>query len=155
MIDCTDCFMAYRECVRHVWNTYYRVCPEGESDFIFIERQMLHDLLFSRVENREFKAGPGGYYDELVVTFDRAPKGTSILVLDRDVSPGMNTWKSATIDAELDLRYIGMFDFWWPPHGGRDFRFVRARVLGAKERPEIVGTDVLIESLDIRILVRT
>jgi hypothetical protein len=155
MIDATDIFMAYRECVRHLWNVYYRIPDEGESDFPFIERQLLHDLFFSRVRNTEFKAGLDGYYAEVVVTFEVPPNGRSILVLNRDISPGVNTWESETIKTQsLDLRYIGMFDFWDPPDGVRDFRFVRARVIGARELPEIAGTDVLIDSLDARISVR-
>ena len=153
MIDATEHFLAYRECIRHLWNEYYRILDEGESDFVFIERRMLDDLFFSRVKNRDFKAAPDGYYDEVAVTYAVPPNGLSILVLNRDINPGTNTWERAIVDQSLDLRYIEMFDFWDPPNGFRDFRYIRARVVGG-QKSTLVGTDVLLDTLVVRMLVR-
>lgn len=48
MTDLTEEFLQYRECARIVWTVFLRVCPDGETSFVYLETELFKAMV---VEN--------------------------------------------------------------------------------------------------------
>jgi hypothetical protein len=132
----------FRECARHVWNTYFQPLDEGWHEFINVEHSLFAGLVLSRLglPDGHPLRDPAGYYPAIGVVPEVPPHGLPIMFAE----PGSGAWKEARLSsADFDMRYVDFFDFahLQDPH---DFRYVHARVLGAPD-PLYIGKDVLLE----------
>ncbi len=113
MVDVTESFLKYRECVRHLWNTYYCEMPQGESDFIFLQQALFHDIFVASFLDQELKPNHDGYYDRIAV----GVHGSSTRrIIVRETSNGtIVRWGERVVDTDsLNLRFVDLFDFWYP-----------------------------------------
>jgi len=135
----------YRECYRHVWNTYFQPRTDGWHDFTEVQRALFEALVLTRVGRPRSEivwAFDGGVSSIRVVP--TIPPIGSLRVLISESSPPDGRWGETRLTSEpMDLRFAGFFDWRneWDP---MDLRFVRARVESAP-RPEMVGRELLIE----------
>ena len=135
----------YRECCRHVWNTYFQPRTDGWHDFTEVQRALFEALVLTRVGRPRSEivwAFDGGVSSIRVVP--TIPPIGSLRVLISESSPPDGRWGETRLTSEpMDLRFAGFFDWRneWDP---MDLRFVRARVESAP-RPEMVGRELLIE----------
>jgi hypothetical protein len=150
--DLTLAFRTYRECARLVWNTFLRLCPDGEHGFNFVDAELVDAMLISQVERYEDAREIGGYeyYDRLQVL----PQGVAPLdVLCGHLVDGSFDWRrEAWSPDRASLRYRSLFDWVTLDGEWRDFRYVEAIVVSSGEPPFERGRRVLLESDTIRII---
>ncbi|MBN8226279.1 hypothetical protein JYK02_02010 [Corallococcus macrosporus] len=144
-VDLDRLMRQYRECARHVWNTYFQPLQDGWHEFIGVEQALLSGLVLEQAgidstrKSLEYIQGlrvrpvipPMGYLDVFLAPA-RVPE-------DR-----VTRWRQGVLKpGEVDLRFLCFFD-WAGMNDPQDYRYVRARVL-ATGQPELEGCDVLLE----------
>ena len=148
--DVTALLMTFREVTRHLWNSAFVGQPDAAHDFIDIERALFQALVLRRIDlDREWDPNPpsGRYWPELRVMPEFGPAGCRVMWAREEA----NCWHWCEIQLEQSavLAFIGFFD--WREEGPWDYQYMRCRVLKCEEHPQIVGADVLLESLGIRV----
>ena len=150
MTDVTDLMLTYRECVRHIWNTYFRAEAEPQQDWDL--RDKFYDaalILFEALVLRGLDVGDA----KLLPDYSGNPPPMIFLRLEVDSSSEIlvnRTGSSGYWDDPLtvvepgdcDLRFIQFFDWW--DLGFRDFQFYRVRIVGSARYPHLVGRDALV-----------
>lgn len=136
----------FRECARHVWNTYFQPLEEGWHEFINVEHALFSGMVLSQLglPYDQQQKDPAGYYPAIRVVPQLPPCGLPILFVDPKPVNGCLAWAEARLaSVDFDMRFMGFFDFAGDddPH---DFRYVRVRVLGGPD-PLYIGKDVLLE----------
>jgi hypothetical protein len=150
MTDVTDLMLNYRECVRHLWNTYFRREARPRQDWDL--RDEFYDaalILFKALVLR----GPDVDDPPLLPDYRReqAPlmslrlevDMTSAILVNRTGSSGY--WDdpvTAIQQGDCDLRFIQFFDWW--DLGVRDFQYYKVRIVGSSRYPHLVGRDALV-----------
>ena len=152
MEDVTELFNNYRECVRHLWNTYYRSLPDSSPD--------LHDefddtavAIFSSIVLR-----PLGNFDyKLAASYIAAPQplpgfhvipniptGTPIMINREQARSGYWDHPIRTVASnEVELHLMRFFDFDW--QNCRDYRYFEVLIYASVRYPEVVGRVALLE----------
>lgn len=141
---------AFRECARHVWNTYFQPLDDGWHEFINVEQALFSALVLEQIHLPEgqWRKDPTGYYPAIKVMFEVPPRGLPVLRAEHVPEMNVHQWEETRLTTlEIDLRFVEFFDF-ANLDGPRDFRYVKVRVLGAAT-PGLVGKDLLIEALDV------
>jgi hypothetical protein len=150
MIDVTDLMLNYRECVRHLWNTYFRREAQPQQDWDL--RDEFYDaalVLFKALVLRGLDVGdvkllPDYFADQAPIMFLRLEvDGSSEILVNRTGSSGY--WDDPVTvvqQGDCDLRFIQFFDF--DDLGFRDFRFYRVRIVGSSRYRHLVGRDALL-----------
>lgn len=144
-MDLTSDVFRYRECARHVWNTYFQPMKEGWHEYINVDYALFSGLVLEQFEPREglYRKHPEGYFEAVAVIPEDSPRGLPVLHV-RGAQGQPNQWEETRLDGSpIDLRYIEFFDFanYNAPH---DFKWVRSRVVGPPGHP-LVGEDLLVE----------
>jgi hypothetical protein len=150
MDDVTPLMNAYRDCVRHLWNTYFQRDAESEQDwdlrdeFNAVAAQLFRALILWKVQREETEVQP----DEQE---PRAPLGflhvvvepRSEIMINRQTASGYWDYPMTVVEREdLDLRFLQYFD--WDVLGFRDFAYYRVRIVGSTKYPQVVGKDALV-----------
>lgn len=161
MEDVTHLFDTYRECVRHLWNTYYRPSAEPGQDwdlrdeFVDVTRQIFSSLVLRPLEVFEVQLAPEyaavptplpGF--RVVPVVDH---GTPILI-NRDL-PWSGYWDypiSSVKPNEAELHLLTYFDF--DKLGYREYRYFQVLIQASATYPEIVGRSALIEVEHARVM---
>jgi hypothetical protein len=146
----------FRECARHVWNTYFQPLEDGWHAFINVEHELFDGLALNRIAlaSTESDRHPDGYYAIIGVVPELPPIGLPVMYEDPQPGSSTVTWAEARLTSvEFDMRYIGFFDF-ANDQDPRDFRYVRVRVLGGPD-PLYIGKDVLLEMPSVAFVRRT
>ncbi len=150
MKDITATIDRYRETVRHLWNAALWSDSDLPKDWDLSEEfeeiaASLFDVLvlwrigLRNVTSRAVDVGPVE-----PLPFLRIELTTDSRVM---VNRGDRTgyWDDPLTTAgrgELDLRFIGLFN--WSPLDFRDYDLYRARIVGSRKYPHLVGRDVLL-----------
>ena len=137
-----DLVLSYRECVRAVWNGYFRHFPDGWHEFINVN----HELFIAMVLVQAFDGyGYGRPTPDLVrVRPQFGPNGARVMYA-RERRERWE-WKERQLsDAPLEMAFIEFFD--WRSDGIWDLEFARVRVEACDEAPELGGADVLLPAL--------
>lgn len=161
MDDVTHLFNNYRECVRHLWNTYFRPIAEPTQDwdvrdeFDTIARSLFSSLVMRplRVFDHELSPAcspePSGLLGfRIVPTIEH---GTPIFI-NRDL-PRSGYWDhpvSRVRPSEIELHLLRFFDF--DEIGYRDFRYYEVAIHASSAYPDTVGRAALIEFDHARVL---
>jgi hypothetical protein len=115
MIDATPLFTTYRECARHLWNTYFRpaVSADGDwdlrDDFERIASALFSCLVLGPLDVSDCELAPAYLSDPLPLPgFRIVPSSTSTpILINRDLPPsGYWDYPVPTLgpeDAELQL----------------------------------------------------
>jgi len=154
MDDVTTLFSTYRECVRHLWNTYFRPIAEPRQDWdVRDEFDTISRGIFSSLVLRSL----GASGRELAPAWSAEPaplpgfrvvpvidNGTPILI-NRDLPRG-GYWDhpvSQVRPSDLELHLLRFFDF--DQIGCRDYEYFEVVVRASPTYPGIVGRAALIE----------
>jgi hypothetical protein len=143
-MDLTAEIFRYRECARHVWNTYFQPLQDGWHEYINVEAALFSGLVLEQFHAREglYRRHPDGYYEAVQVVLTDLPPRVPALCGHEEAGMGTQ-WKEARFDSIPDLRFVEFFDF-ANFDAPRDFKWVRGRVVGPAEHG-LVGEDVLVE----------
>lgn len=133
----------YRECLRHTWNTYFRILDEGWHEFINVERELFVGLVLVQVyDGYDFADDEGEYISTFSVELEENSGNVEIL-WSKEKKGGHWKWEEMKIgQGDIECRFIDFFD--WNQDGFRDFRYLRCKIIDSKI-PHIVGADILIE----------
>lgn len=150
MDDITDRMMAYRECCRHIWNSYFLKVDwlEREIDywdyFDLINRTLLEDTVLKQVmEEQETQLNQDGYYEKVKVIPQLGPLG--YLAMYGKPDGNTTNWNIIELKSnDNDFRFIELFD--WTVERVKDYQYARVRLVKSVEFPNDVGYDFLLES---------
>lgn len=147
----TEHVLAYRECARTVWNTYFRHLPDGWHEFINVDHELFVGLVLVQSFDGYGFGSPGSGLVRLRPSF--GPKGIEVLWARSEQEGRCWHWKARQLEpSQMELSFLKFFD--WESEGIRDFRFVRARVVECIEAPDLIGADVLLPALECDFFVR-
>jgi hypothetical protein len=153
MKDVTVLLRNYRECVRSLWNTYYRPRIGESLDWdLRDEFEGIACAIFSSLVSREI-----GTDDEIAHAAISSPEprtnlhivpivehGIPILI-SRDI-PARGYWDHPVAhirSTDAELRLVRFFDF--DVLGYRDYRYYEVYICGSTTHPEIIGRFALVE----------
>ena len=157
MKDVTSLFDDYRECVRHLWNTYFRERagdgPDWQVRFHFDEiagkvfaALVLYPLVvFDGCELPGSETKPLAFLHVVP-----ASSGGAQIWVPRTTSHNLQEEHIVIRPRELDLRFISFFDF--DSLGHRDFQYYQLRVLASQVHPDLVGRDAFLERQYAKVL---
>lgn len=132
MREITDSFRLYRELARITWNLGLRTQPDGEYEFVAVERGLFEAIVLSRLPDyRTDQFEKVTYYPGALVRF--ASLDRDVDVLSGALEDGIMRWQRKTVHPDQGFRYVSLFDF--DTLGGhfRDFTYVRVIVPGAAQ----------------------
>jgi hypothetical protein len=159
MTDVTAVLNAYRECVRHLWNTNFWRDAEPSNDwdlqnaFDDVAAQLFRTLVLQKLgHDAEVRPNYGAEQEPLSFLRLAVTSGQSGIMVNRGVGTGYWDDPLRLIgQGELDLRFIHFFDWWLL--GFREFAFYRARIVASEKHPHLVGRDALLPvGTSIRVL---
>jgi len=153
MKDVTTIMERYRECVRHIWNTYLRTGNSTPDDKVN-RFDRIKELLFSEIVLREL--GKPNYRREdcqQELTFLRVVpvcEGVPIMV-NRPSSDGNKYWDDPVDNAgpDADLRFIDFFD--WDQLGFMNLQFYHVKIFHFPKFPHLVGREALLDTQYARV----
>lgn len=150
MNDITHLMDTYRECVRHLWNTYFQREAELRQDWDLRDQfcdasLLLFRALVLRGVGREDAGVLPDYHGDqqplMCVQLHVEPR--SEIMVNRSGAGGYWDDPVKLVEAgECDLRFIRFFD--WSDLSFRDFAFYRVRIVGSSRYPHLVGRDALL-----------
>ncbi len=145
MQDITSLMQTYRECIRHLWNTYFRILEDGDRLFLDVEDELFYSMVVWQIgqatHQKCFHGKPLPYLQVIPIT---APKGIPALWARGE--DGGRIWNWAEIQVitnDIELRFIDYFD--WEQRGYRDWQYYQARIITYPTLPELQGADMLVE----------
>lgn len=154
MIDITQQLLAYREVVRHIWNSclasrahtasaqeaYERVCEE-----------LFGVLVLDSISSNENVNLLNNVGFQSIRVVPLIPEGVPILV-NRE-SPSGPYWDApltAVSPSSAELTFIGFFD--WDSYGQIDLQYFRVRILSSTGNPQTIGHEALIEVRNAKVV---
>ena len=161
MNDVTHLFLTYRECVRHLWNTYFRPLAEPSvnwdlrDEFDSIVRGIFSSLVlrplavFDRELAAEYSADPLPLSGFRIVP--AVSHGTPIFI-NRGL-PRTGYWDhpvSRVLPEEVELQLLRFFDF--DILGYREYRYFEVVIAASIKYPDIIGRAALIEVEHARVV---
>ena len=162
MRDVTDLLNSYRECVRGLWNVYFRPLhrledlasrdPDTPLDhFERIERSLFTILVLRPIGKAEYRQQ---------VTFETIPflrvvpaRDECSFMVNRESSKTSGYWDHQIARASsegADFRFDGCFD--WDDYGYREMRCYMVRIDAFPPHPECVGRHALVAAHKVRVL---
>ena len=165
MDDVTHLFSDYRECVRHLWNAYFRPVAEPTQDwdvrwevrdeFDAVARNIFSSLVLRPLHVFDSELSPASSPEPSVLPkFRIVPseeQGTPIFI-NRNL-PRSGYWDhpiSRVRPREVELHLLRFFDF--DELGYREFRFYEVLVGASSTYPDVIGRAALIEVANAKVL---
>lgn len=154
MEDVTPLFNNYRECVRHLWNAYYRALPDSCRDFdLYDEFDDIAVAIFSSIVMRalgifdhKLAAGYTATPQPLPGFFviPNLPTGTPIMINREQARSGYWDHPIGTVTSnDVELCFLRFFDFDWQNY--RNYRYFEVLIQASVKYPEIAGRVALLE----------
>lgn len=141
---------AYREAVRHLWNSSFSALEEPLRFGVCLE-------LFEQIDSLVFMAlvcEPLGIQLDVRLSIDPIVNlkvvpisSTDVPVLINRSMPASGYWDDPVKmikAADVELALIGFFD--WDEYNTKDCRYYRVRIMNCKSQPNLIGRDALIET---------
>jgi hypothetical protein len=141
---------AYREAMRHLWNSTFSKLDDSLRFGTCLD-------LFEQIDDLVFRAlvcEPLGIELEARASFDPIvslkvipASTTDVPIMINRMVPASGYWDYPikTITAsDVDLVFIGFFD--WDAYESKDMRYYRVRIVNSISEPDLVGRDALIET---------
>jgi hypothetical protein len=145
----TEQFMTYRECARHVWNTYFRFLDDGTHQFRNVDDELFAALALTSVPLSVAASYRQGIPCPFLIVHPTIhPNGTPALYAREDTNRTWR-WTPLVLQSAVLLHFIAFFD--WADDGVRDWRYYRARVQGYPADPTLIGSDLLLDIFDAEI----
>ena len=147
MEEITQILNAYRECVRHLWNSYYQPLAlaenkqnwELEEKFGEIEKDIFSSLVLNHVYGHPWEQAKEEY-DYLVLKIDAVRSPIMI-----SAGEGTGRWDQEPEYAERDDFEFYLMGFWnWWVLGFREYNIYHVRISASSKYPELIGRQALI-----------
>lgn len=152
--DVTELFETYRECARHLRNTYFSTRESGDweavEDFDEVAKVLFQRLVLYKLNDSYDGSLDRAVEDNrlsIVSHGDRMP-----LMISRDKGGG-GYWDNPVRMLKRDdakIAFKSYFD--WDQHGLIDLRYYHGVILECTKHPDLVGHEVLIETIYGRII---
>ncbi|MCB0164818.1 MAG: hypothetical protein KDI79_11365 [Anaerolineae bacterium] len=163
--DVTAACERYRECARHLWQTYFRQSENRASSFDEIDRELFATMVLSQIDRAADSPVPGVTpipYLRVVPNIDHSRNQEPFAVIYLHRVPGVRfgEWREIQLGPNTtELWFKGYWDpdvdqagHWSPDDTShRTWRYIRARIARAPDQPEFVGEDVIVEPSQVRI----
>ena len=154
MEDITEILNDYRECSRHIWNTYFRFLEEGDSLFWSVEEALLNQLVLSQINKPPVCLMTTSGNKEPILYLRIIPTSDcgSPAMINRTGDSGY--WDDPVNmikPEEIDLRFLEFFDF-AGPQDYRDWKYYRARIQSFPTQKHLEGRDLLIDASYINVI---
>ena len=160
MNDVTHLFSTYLECVRDLWNIYFRAAVKPTRDwdvrdeFDNVARGIFSCLVLRLVGVTGCELSPAWSHEPSALPgFRVVPDGehATPILINRDV-PRSGYWDHpiSEVRPDVELHLLRYFDF--DELGFRDYRYFEVFIHSSPTYPEIVGRVALIEVHDAKVL---
>jgi hypothetical protein len=148
--DVTALLDAYRECARHLWNTYFHADAKATQDwdirdqFLDVAVLLLRSLVLSKVGRDDIPLLPDYRGDQAPISAFHVVVGvrSEVMVARAGVGGYWDDPLRALEPNDCELRFIQFFD--WDHLGVRDFAFYRVRIVASDRYPHLIGRDALL-----------
>ena len=136
----------YRECARHVWNTYFRDLKGDRYGFVEgfdeVNAALFRDLVLEQIAGDS--RGPS---ERQLRVIPKIPaQGYLPILWARRAPDGNWYWKQGQLRRGSGrLVFVEFFDF-CGPRDVRDLRYVRVKAMNMDDPSDMEGADLLIES---------
>jgi len=150
MDDITPVMNAYRDCARHLWNTYFHQEAQANQDwdardeFNVIAAHLFRSLVLGKIGHPEAEVRPDQWAPRLPLSFLHVVvESRSEIMINRETDGGYWDHPLTFVESgDLDLRFVQYFD--WASLGFRDFAYYRVRIVGSTKHPDLAGKDALV-----------
>jgi hypothetical protein len=145
----TEVFDRYRECARHVRNTYFSTIQSKDWDTVE-NFEAVAQSLFERIVIYQFRIGffqcePREYTRDFFRIVPTVADGIPVMISrEKDRTGAWDHPIKTLTPTDCEIAFIKYFD--WDDHGTIDFRYYWGEVLSSQKYPEIVGHALLIET---------
>jgi hypothetical protein len=148
--DITGIFQNFRECARHIWNTYFRTLDDGAHKFINVERELYGTMVLEQIYgDSDYKADEGEYVKSFKVEPSDEIDCINVL-LGNEIQKNYTKWDDILITvSKTELRFMEYFD--WEDEGIRDYKYIRCRVVKCEDNMDIINKDILIDTDYVKI----
>ena len=148
MENITDIFQNYRECARHIRNTYYVPNDFGDENFSE-DFDELSIVLFKHLVLGEFGINRDSinWLAEPATMFQVVPSGEAcpIMINRQEQSDYWDHPVTEIKKDDLEMVFIDYFD--WDDMDLVDFRYYWVRITASTTYPDLVGYDALISTI--------
>jgi len=161
MKDVTPLFETYRECARHLRNTYFSARENSDwniiEDFEEVARVLFERLVLCRMaEERScdghFEPELEGIIKDNKITIVPSSQRMPVMI-SRDLSGGYWDYPIAYLEpGDAEIAFREYFD--WDQFALIDFRYYLGVIISSPKYPEIIGHQVLIETIYGKVMYR-
>jgi hypothetical protein len=143
-IDISERLLAYRECLRIIWNNFYLPMVEEAWDAFSLAEEALFEGLILRDLPSQARINQRGGYTKLIVKLAKDNDGSGGVLYCPTTDAKTRNWHSVPDDFVLNSRlcFVELFDYLVTEN--RDFRFVRALVIAEADEGARIGGGVLV-----------
>lgn len=141
---------AYREAIRHLWNSSFSPLEESLRFGACLELfEQVDDLIFRALvcEPLGIQLGTRTSIDPIINLKVVPISPTDVPIMINRSMPASGYWDDPVkiiTAADVDLALIGFFD--WDEYEQKDCRYYRVRIIDCKSQPHLTGRDALIET---------
>jgi len=161
MKDVTSFFETYRECARHLRNTYFSTRENHDwniiEDFQEVARILFQRLVLCRLVVERFCDGhfepelESMVKDNRIIIVPSSPRMP--VMISRDLSGGYWDYPIGYLEPDdAQIAFREYFD--WDECGLIDFRYYLGVILSSSKYPEVIGHRVLIETIYGKVMYR-
>ena len=152
--DVTSLFETYRECARHLRNTYYSTRDSKDwdtvEDFDEVARVLFAHLVLQRLADDDDRAFDRAVEEHRLLIVPQA--GAMPLMISRQKNGG-GYWDHPIKALECDDAKIAFRTYFdWDQHDLIDFRYYHGMIIESAKYPDIVEHEALIETIYGRII---
>ena len=162
MKDVTPIFETYRECARHLRNTYFSTRDNEDWDIIedfeevaqvLFERLVLVQLAEERFCNGEFEPEIGSMVKANKIMLVPSSNEMPVMISrNRDVA-GNRYWDHPITRLETDDAVIAFLEYFdWDQFGLIDFRYYLGTIISSSKYPQVIGYQVLVETIHAKVI---
>lgn len=162
--DITQRIHAYRECARHLWNTYFLTQLSDDvshwdisDEFEDICSMLFSSLVLNPIGATEHKKSPGYESNpQPLLCLHIVPisdVGETSIHINREKMKAYGYWDysiNGLSPLDIDLRFIDCFDF--DKLGYKNFEYYMGRVVHSPTHLELIGRNALVRASCVRIL---
>lgn len=149
MRNVTSIFERYRECARHLRNTYFCTMDSKDwdviEDFDAVTHVLFERLVLLRLEDAWSERLCEARMREFLRLIPRSAHGVPVMI-SRE-RPNRGSWDhpiTRLAPGDAEIAFAAHFD--WDEHALIDFRYYRGEILQSSKHPDIVGHELLIET---------
>lgn len=154
MTEATHLFMNYRECVRHLWNAYFRAIAEPtrnwdvRDEFDEIAREIFSSLVSREIGAVDFELAKESSSDPITRPDFHIVPGSECgvpILINRDL-PRSGYWDypiSRVEPNDVEMHLLRFFDF--EELGYREYQYFEVMIDASVDYPDLVGRAALIE----------